>query len=346
LTYHIASKGTDMTDLIALEFQKKVGRKTVETLAILIEEMRSEVVFEKDGPLSPLVLRNFYTYWPVAEVAVQEMSKEPWMQLAQLEEIAGRYRAHRYDWLEKEKGVWKVKAAGREPAAGSIQSDPREEFDLSPEATNVVNDYVRGRQQNKARRNLMGRDDRPNPDRVIDRGLPRDRCTYFQPPAPASAGKTAQERREILLVQDEDGELSISLCGYAKIAEEGKWFEVFVPLAESSEDLLGATDGEILQTLTFHAARHAATRVWWITKDSDGWRQGMVADGVAPGWSVEMTPKASVLGVSMLALEDYLGWRSKSYGMDIRLLDASDEATILRTFKKGRETEEGVPLTD
>lgn len=335
-----------MTDLIALEFQKKVGRRTVQTLAVLIEETRAEVVFEKEGPLSPLVLRHFHTYWPVAETAVHEMAKEPWMQLAQLEGIAGLYRAHRYDWLEKEKGVWKVKASGREPAAGSTRSDPREEFQLSPEAANVVNDYVRGRQQNKARRNLMGRDDRPSLGRIIDRGLPRDRCTYFQPPAPASAGKMAQERREILVVQDEDGELSISLCGYAKIAEEGKWFEVFVPLAESSEDLLGTTDAEILQTLTFHAARHAATRVWWIARDADGWRQGMIADGVAPGWSVEMTPKASVLGVSMLALEDYLGWRSKSYAMDIRLLDASDESTILRTFKKGRETEEGVPLTD
>jgi hypothetical protein len=336
-----------MTDLVTLEFQKKVGRKMVPTVVALVKNTRNEVVFEKDGALSPLVEREFHLYWPAAEFAVPEGAD--WMNFPELEEIAGRYGVVDHRWLMKDRnGVWTGKASFLNTPWPDRRFDPASVADFTPstEAANAIADYVKGRKQNKSRRNLMARDDRPAEVRIIDRGLPKDRCTYFQPPAPASAGKTAQERREILVVQDEDGELSISLCGYARIAEEGKWFEVFVPLAESSEDLLGKTDAEILQTLTVHAAKHAATRVWWITRDADGWRQGMIADGIAPSWSVEMTPKASVLGVSMLALEDFLSWRSKSYAMEIRLLDASDEGTILRTFKKGRETEEGVPLTD
>lgn len=335
-----------MTELLALEFQRKVGRRMVPTLAILVEVVRAEVSFEKDAALSPLVLRHFHTYWPVEEIAVSDLARDPTGQLLKLEELAGRYRAEKFYWLEKEKGVWQVKAAGREPAPKAERDDHTVGHPLSPEASNVVNDYVKGRQQNKSRRNLLGRDDRPTPGRVLERGLPKERCTYFQPPAPASAGKTAQERREIMLVQDADGDFSISLCGFAKIAEEGKWFEVFVPLAEGCGDALGRTDAEILQALGFYAARHAATRVWWIVKDCDGWRQGMVADGIAPGFAAERSPKAEVLGVSMLALEDYLIWRSRSYAMDIRLLDASEETTILRTFMKGREAEESVPLTD
>lgn len=335
-----------MTDLIALEFQKKVGRKTVPTVAVLVEKHRSEVVFERDGLLAPLVDRTFHVYWPVAEIAVPETAD--WLHFPDLEEIAGTHGVVDHQWLVKEKGVWKGKASGKNTPWPGRRFDPSTvaAFTPSEEAANVISDYVKGRQQNKSRRNLMGADDRPSGKRVISRGLPKERCTYFQPPAPPTAGKTAQERREILVVQDEDGELSISLCGYARIPEEGKWFEVFVPLAEATEDRLGDDDASILQTLARHAARHAASRVWWITKDAEGWRQGMVADRVEPSPSPEMTPKPAVIGISMLALEEYLAWRSRSYAMDIRLLDASDESTILRTFQKGREAEEGVPLTD
>lgn len=318
----------------------------VDCVVFLVETVRADVVFEREGPLSPLVLRRFHVYRPVAEVVVPDKIDPDWGLADMVSDVCAEQREIVGVVLKKEKGVWKEQTSARIELWGHGPDVPERKYDPSPEGKAAVEDYVRGRQQNRLRRNVFEGEYQATETRVISLGLPPERCTYFQPPAPASAGRTAQERREILVVQDEDGELSVSLCGFARIPEEGKWFEVFVPLDESTEEGLGATDADILQRLSSTAARHAATRVWWVTKDAQGWRQGMVADAVARGPVVDMTPKPAVLGVSMLALEDYLSWRSKAYATEIRLLDASDDATVLRTFKKGRETEEPVPLTD
>lgn len=332
--------------VVALQFQRKERRRMVDCVAFLVEKVHTEVVFDREGPLSPLVLRRFHVYRPVDEVVVPEGIDPDWGLADMVSEVCAEQREMIGVVLKKDKGVWKEQTSARIELWPQHPDVPERRYDPSPEGKAAIAEYVRGRPQNRLRRNVFEGEYQAVESRVISLGLPPERCTYFQPPAPASAGRTAQERREILVVQDEDGELSVSLCGFAKIPEEGKWFEVFVPLSECFEEGLGATDADILQHLSSVAARHAATRVWWITKDAQGWRQGLLADAVPRAPLVDMTPKPAVLGVSMLALEDYLSWRSKSYATEIRLLDASDDATVLRTFKKGREAEEPVLLTD
>ena len=77
-------------------------------------------------------------------------------------------------------------------------------------------------------------------------GCPWDRVQTFASIAPYTVEESyevadAIERGDMAHLRDELGDLLFQVVFHARIAEEGKWFEVFVPLAETTEELLAAS---------------------------------------------------------------------------------------------------------